>query len=262
MLLRNRAGRNVAALLHHTCHPVHGYPHLYISADWPGAWANAMRGALGTECVALVLNGCCGNIHHTNHMDPTQIDNYFRMGSLLAESASRAMQSLTEQPASTLAWRSEKLRIPLRPLPEAEVAAARAYLAAHPDAPMLPDELPSVDWEWVYAHTMLDLAAQHEKQTYYDYEVQALRLADSAVVALTGEPFVEGQLELKLRSAFPYTFVAHMANGYVGYVPTIRALERGARSFETRSSNWSKLIPEALDMIVEKAVGLLGEMAD
>ena len=262
MLLRNRAGRNVAALLHYTCHPVHGYPHHYISADWPGAWANAMRGALGADCVALVINGCCGDIHHHNHLDPKHTDNYFRMGALLAESATNALQSLTAQPSTTLAWRSEKVRIPLRPLPKAEVATARAYLAEHPDAPMLPEELPSVDWEWVYAHTMLDLADSFAKQAYYDYEVQAVRLADSAVVALTGEPFVEGQLALKMRSAFPFTFVAHMANGYVGYVPTTRALERGSRSFETRTSNWSKLIPEALDMVVDKALVLLGEMAD
>ncbi len=261
MVLRGQDGRNVAALLHYTCHPVHGYPHRYISSDWPGAWASAMRGALGAECVALVLNGACGNIHHHNHLDPSQVDTYHRMGALLAESATRALQSLEAQPSATLAWRSEQVRIPLRELPEGEVEAAQALLAAQPEAPMLPEDLPSVAWDWVYAHTVLDLAATRAQQPYYDYEVQSIRIADSAVVALTGEPFVEGQLDLKMRSALPYTFVAHMANGYIGYVPTPEALRRGARSFEIRTSNWAKLIPEALGMVVDTAVEQIDDMA-
>lgn len=262
LVLRGRDGRNVAALLHYTCHPVHGYPMNYISSDWPGAWASVMRETLGTDCVALVINGCCGNVHHHNHLDPTHVNDYHRMGRLLAESSVKAMQTLEEQPSATLAWRSEQVRIPLRDLPQAEIEAARALLAAKPEAPMLPDSVPSVEWDWVYAHSMLDLAATHAKQPYYDYEVQAIRLADSAVVAFTGEPFVEGQLDLKMRSAFPHTLVAHMANGYIGYVPTPRAIARGARSFEIRTSNWSKLIPEALGMVVDKAVDLLDEMAE
>jgi neutral ceramidase len=262
MVLRGQDGANVAALLHYTCHPVHGYPMNYISGDWPGAWASAMRGALGAGCVALVINGCCGNIHHHNHLDPAHVNNYLRMGSLLAESATRAMQSLVEQPSATLAWTSEQVRIPLRELPHEEVEAARALLAAQPEAPMLPDPVPSVEWDWVYAHAMMDLAATHAQQPYYDYEVQSIRIADSAVVALTGEPFVEGQLDLKMRSAFPHTFVAHMANGYVGYVPTREALRRGGRSFEIRTSNWAKLIPEALEMVVDTAVTQLAALAE
>ena len=70
-----------------------------------------------------------------------------------------------------------------------------------------------------------------------------------------GEPFVEGQLSLKVRSPAARTFVAHMSNGYVGYVPTRHALERGG--FETWTSNGSKLVPEALDMIVDNSVSVL-----
>ncbi len=259
MVLRGAGGRNVAALLHYTCHPVHGYPLNFISSDWPGAWARAMREPLGPDCVALVLNGCCGDVHHHNHLDPNHVNDYQRMGALLAESATAALAELTEQPAA-LAWRSQPVRIPLRDLPMAEVAAARALLAAQPEAPMLPDTVPSVAWDWVYAHTTLDLAEIHQQQSYYDYEVQTFRIAGSGVVALTGEPFVEGQLDLKMRSAFPHTFVAHMSNGYVGYVPTPRAIARGARSFEVRTSNWSKLVPEALGMIVDQAVEMLDDL--
>ena len=263
LLLQDSRGHNVAALLHYTCHPVHGYPHQYISSDWPGAWASAMRGALGADCVALVINGCCGNVHHHNHLDPAHVDNYIRMGSLLADSACRAMRGMEDVAGGALAWRSETVRIPLRVPDPKEAETARAYLAAHPNPPMLDGPLPSVDWEWVYAHTVLDFAATRARQPYYDYEVQAIRIGDSAIVALTGEPFVEGQLRLKLESPFARTFAAHMSNGYIGYVPTPEALRRGgSRSFETRTSNWCKLVPEALDMVVDKALVLLRQLAE
>jgi hypothetical protein len=69
-----------ALLLHYTCHPVHGYPYRYISAGWPGAWSHGVKGLCGEACVPLVANGCCGNIHHANRLDPHQVDDYRRMG--------------------------------------------------------------------------------------------------------------------------------------------------------------------------------------
>jgi hypothetical protein len=263
LLLQAADGRIVAALLHHTCHPVHGYPHRYVIADWPGTWASAMRGALGADCVALVINGCCGNIHHHNHTDPRHIDDHIRMGSMLAESAYRAIQASVPQTETTLGWRSEILRIPYRELPTSEVEAARRLLAKQPKpAISMAEGYASIPWDWIYAHTVLDLAEHLKSHRHHAYEVQAFRIANSAVVALVGEPFVEGQLQVKLRSPFPFTFLAHMSNGYVGYIPTAEAIARGGtRSFETRPSNWSKLVPPALDMIAEKSLELLRQLA-
>ena len=63
--------------------------------------------------------------------------------------------------------------------------------------------------------------------------------------------FVEAQLRLKMESPAARTFVANMSNGYAGYVPTARAC------YETWTSSNSKLVPEALDMIVDSSVELL-----
>ena len=84
------------------------------------------------------------------------------------------------------------------------------------------------------------------------------QIGEIALLALTGEPFVEGQLRIKLGSPAPYTFVAHMSNGYVGYIPTSEAIKRGG--YETDTSHWSKLAPQALDMIVEESVAVLDEL--
>ena len=161
-----------------------------------------------------------------------------------------------------LEWRRTTLRIPLRMLPPAEIEAARDLVAAHPEPPQRADvaDAVAIEWKWVYAHSNLDLAAKQARRPYYDYEIQALRIADSAVVALVGEPFVEGQLKIKLESPFDYTFLAHMSNGYAGYVPTAIALTRGG--YETDTSNGSQLAPEALDMICAATGELLNELYD
>ncbi|MDP7130613.1 MAG: hypothetical protein QF437_09000, partial [Planctomycetota bacterium] len=86
----------------------------------------------------------------------------------------------------------------------------------------------------------------------FEYEVQAVRIGDVAILVLTGEPFVEGQLEIKRRSPAARTYVAHMSNGYSGYIPTPQAIEGGG--YETDVCMGSKLAPEALSMIVDESV--------
>jgi hypothetical protein len=253
-------GRNVAALLHYTCHPVHGYPHRYIIGGWPGAWATNMQAALGPDCVPLVLNDCCGNVYHRNHLDPNYVDSHLRMGSTLTESAARALRDMKDNGRPVLDIRRTVVRIPLRPLSRARIEDAQRYVEAHPEPPQRADVTDAVafEWEWAYAHMNIDLAAKQARQPWYDYEIQAVRIGESAVVALVGEPFVEGQLRIKLGSPFDTTFVAHMSNGYAGYVPTAEALKRGG--YETDTSNGSQLAPEALDMICEETGSLLREL--
>lgn len=69
-----------------------------------------------------------------------------------------------------------------------------------------------------------------------------------------GEPFVEGQLRLKMESAAARTFVAHHSNGFLGYIPTPEALERGGYEIDVHTS---MLAGVALDTIVDSSVQVL-----
>jgi len=253
------ADGSVATLLHHTCHPTHGYPHRYVIADWPGAWAEMMGERLGG--VPLVVNGCCGNIHHYNHIDPDyqQTDvSHREMAAKLTRTALEVAEGLQPLSSAPLAWERTVLRLPLRLLTPEVIADAQRIIDAYPTPKFLDEEKTRVDWDWIYAAATLDLKATQDKDPYCDYEIQAFRLGDFALVALMGEPFVEVQLRIKLESPAPYTFIAHFCNGYVGYVPTAEALERGG--YETRTSNWSKFQPEALEQIGDAAIGLLKKL--
>jgi len=49
--------------------------------------------------------------------------------------------------------------------------------------------------------------------------VQALRIGDIAWVGIPGECFTRIGIEIKRRSPFRYTFIAGLANDYIGYIP-------------------------------------------
>ncbi len=255
----NMAGRVVAVIMHYTCHPVHGLDGRQVISGWPGAWSRNIRQSYGPQCVPLLLNGFCGNIHHHNHLDPDYRDDHQQMGNVLADDTRRAMTDLTwmEAPIRLDAIHRE-LAIPYREIPDSQVQAARQLLCAHPEPLYRSDDPRAISWDWCYALSLVDLVEMIKEQPTCPVEVQALRLGDLAVIGVPGEPFVEAQLEIKGNSPALRTFCVHMANGAVGYIPTAEALSRGG--YETRTAHWSKLSAEALDTITYTATELLEEL--
>lgn len=250
-------GRVIAALLHHTCHPVHGYPERWISGGWPGAWADEMQEIVGVGCVPLVMNGACGNVHHNNHLDPTYRDDYHGMAAKLVETSRTVLGRLEPVDVPEVVIARRMLRIPLRELDAEEMAGYDRLLAEHPEPIWLDEAHTAVHWDWIYAHSMMDLRDVRAGKPYYDYEIQLFRLGSLAIPAWVGEPFVEAQLRLKRHSPARWTMVAHMSNGYVGYIPTVEALARGG--YETRAANHSKLAVDALETITDATLEMLEE---
>ena len=92
------------------------------------------------------------------------------------------------------------------------------------------------------------------------YEIQVFRVGDLAIVGLPGEPFVEGQLEIKTNSESSYIFVAHLTTHYVGYLPTRDAYVRGGHEANKDVTYWAKLAPGSLEVVVENARGFLKDI--
>ncbi len=251
-------GRVVSALLHHTCHPCCGYGQTAAMADWPGAWCREMESAWGETCTPLVINGCCGNIHQHNHLDPNDKNDHLLMGRRLAESTRRALAKMTPIDASRFSWTRHVAPLPRRRVPDELLAAAKKMLSDYPEPKWKDGKHIQVDWDWVYAVGIVDIAEDRAAEPCYPYEIQAMRLGDFALLALMGEPFVEAQLKIKKDSAFPFTMVAHMCNGYLGYVPTLQAFAGGG--YETRTGRGSRLVPEALEQVEAESIALLKQL--
>lgn len=252
-------GSPVASLLHHTCHPTYGYPHNYVISDWTGVWPELVGEKLGG--IPLVVNGCCGNIHHADHIDPEEAwvkRGHRGMAAMLTDTAMKVVEQAEPLAPAPIAWASTKLRLPLRLLTPQVIADAQHLLDQYPQPKFLDEAQTRVDWDWVYAAATLDLKATQDEDPFCDYEIQAFRIGNLALVTLMGEPFVEVQLRIKMASPAKYTFVAHFCNGYVGYIPTAEALQRGG--YETWTANWSKFQPEALEQIGDAAIALLHKL--
>jgi hypothetical protein len=173
------------------------------------------------------------------------------MAQSLMQTTTEALGRLTDVGSDHLRAQRTVLRLPLRTLADDKVAAAQTLIDQHPEPMWLDEERTRVDWDWVYAVATLDLTDTQRRDAPCDYEIQAFRIGEAALVTLMGEPFVEGQLRIKLNSPAAHTFVAHFCNGFAGYVPTERAFAGGG--YETRTANWSKFQPTALDQIAEAA---------
>jgi hypothetical protein len=249
----------VAALLHHTCHPVHWNPHNAVHSDWPGAWSEEVRRRILPAAIPLVLNGCCGNVHHHDALNPHREDTPQSMGKLLTDAVQSALTNphfVEDDPV--LIYKTIRFEIPFRDFPKGTFETAHKLLKEHPEPIWKDESRTSFEWDWHYAASLVDLEHSMAAQPAFEYEIQALRIGNLAILILPGEPFVEAQLEIKQRSPATRTFVAHMSNRYVGYIPTPEAIRRGG--YETKPSYFSKLAPEALQMITDKSVELLQEL--
>ncbi|MGM0494664.1 MAG: hypothetical protein ACQER1_17160 [Armatimonadota bacterium] len=245
-----------AALLHHTCHPVHWNPHDAVHSDWPGAWAERVREEMLPGVTPLVLNGCCGNVHHADVFNPGREDTPQSMARLLTDAVRRALEGpcVTDE-APVLASRTERFGIPWRKFPEGMFEDAHRFIEEHPEPTWTDETKTRFGRDWAYAASQLDLEQMMAESDTFEYEIQVVRIGDLAIVVLPGEPFVEGQLEIKEQSPFGRTFVAHMSNRYVGYIPTPEAIERGG--YEVGPWGASKLAEGALQTIVDLSVAML-----
>ncbi|MDE2845850.1 MAG: hypothetical protein OXO51_04005 [Gemmatimonadota bacterium] len=259
-------GRPLSFLLHYTCHPVNAYGNretfLAASADWPGAWSREMQQAFGPDTVPLVVNGCCGNINPWHPFDPDFQPDHRRMG--------RGLSCLSERIVCDMAFagnfsddvaldtRMEKIDLPFRDIPDERLREVHEILTAHPEPPREADG--QVDPRWFRAASTRSVELCRQRDGTFSYEIQAFRVGELCIVGLPGEPFVEGQLALKVNSAAPYLFPAHLTTHYVGYLPTQEAYTRGGHEANEDVTYWAKLAPGCLETVIVRARGMVREL--
>ncbi len=252
-------------LVHYTCHPVcvyyhgpGGKPPAVISADWPGAVCDELIKRF-SGCEPVVVNGACGDVNPWPAFEPGFWPDHKRIGASLAELANKVVDSLSFSDVTKVDYRVRNIRIPVRqPEPE-KLKAAQEYLQKNPEPVWIdPVEKTQVDWPWMQAAGVLSVELLRRREPLFEYEIQVLRIGDTAIVGLPGEPFAIGGLRVKAGSPAKTTFIAHLTTQYVGYLPTREAFRGGGH--EVNTSHWAKFVPEALDMAVENAIEVVNEM--
>jgi hypothetical protein len=199
-----------------------GYnPATDAGADYFGAWCRGVEAATNNDCVALLSNGCSGNINAVAYAAkyPTRNDYAFieRVASVLAIETLRVLKTIEFKDTLPLAAKLENVEIDTRRPTAEETNEAIKRVG----------ENPAGDYK--------DRADIYARETVYmskypasiKVPVQALTIGDTAIGTFPGETFVELGLAAKKAGPHKTTITVSLANDACGYIPTAEAFDVG-----------------------------------
>lgn len=219
-----------------------------ISADYFGHFFRQMRRYLGGECVPLLWNAASGQINNIDFSGRRRWKgnghaHAKKMANVLAGHVLTEIQLMDMQDSLKLKTAAANFDFAPRTITPEDMEMAEKILAS-PDNPPKYDNGP---FSWVVGQpiprSIVDIYAMECQRlaklpTRMSAQVQVFRLGDAAIVALPGEVFVESGLGIKTGASASPVFVVSLANGYIGYICTDRALtEEGG--YETWAANSS-----------------------
>jgi hypothetical protein len=237
--VEDASGRTRAVLVNYACHPtVLGPDNLLATADFPGATVSRLESALGEGSLAMFVNGTQGNIGpgHSSELSAIGIiapgrtyERAAELGEALGSTVAAALPQVPVSATLELGAAVFTLVLPMKPYPPAE-ESRRALENAERTVASLERADPAyraAKTELLYA-SIVDFYAGESKRLggALSLPLQAVRIGDAAVVALPAEVFVEIGLRIK-QSAPHRTYLAGVANGYIGYFPDRKSYPAG-----------------------------------
>lgn len=226
--VQSRAGRPLALLANFGLHYIGGGLPTELSADYFGMFAARIGELLGGTAeeypfVGIMSNGTSGDVIGRDARVRIQPEAPYvkmrRVANIVAAEVYRAYQTVTHRDWVKLDARYEEL--PLQPRrPTAEMMEhARKVLAGRPAG-----QAPWHAQEKTYAEIVRQAA---DAPAELRVPVQAFRIGDLGIAVTPVETFAEMGLELKARTPFAKTFTIELANGWFGYMPTVKQHELG-----------------------------------
>jgi len=241
VMVRNKSGKNLGALVNFACHPTHHGGTDEISAGFPGVLAAKMK---EWKCpVALFLNGAYGNVITVDFPHGILFSKEDG-GERLFNDVKKAFEQMTFQNNLSVSADSTSIRLPFRDITSDEYHGRVRGAQRFRD-----NELYEKDIDLIKAK-IAKFGAQPA-------EVQVIRLGDWYFAGIPAEYFVEHQLRIKTETFPKRSFVVGGANGMIGYVPTKDAFTRGG--YETTLGPPSHMAPETGDLMADAAIKLIKE---
>lgn len=238
LAFRDAADRNVALIFGHSTHTIGALTGNYRSPGFYGMAAQQLEQELGgTVCF---LEGASGSTHRLTVEPP-------EAAARIEAAVRQALAAATRQPTPRLAAVKAPFTFRVRHFDEAaEDAAVLAYCSKR--IPSAAEEVADV-----FRTMRRELAPQQgqERTTW----IQALRIGDVVLVGIPAEFFTGLGVELKRRSPFPQTFVAELANDWIGYLPDREGHELGGYQVWTGYHSYAepgtgeRMIDQVLQML-------------
>jgi len=202
-------GKCRALLVHFATHPtLLGAANMLISAEWPGVLQQTLEAAF-PGAVALYCNGAEGDQSPDGAKGTDEFECVKEFGTRLARRAQRVAQEIETQPNQHIGI--VRIMPDLPPIVFSPAAQNGPYKSYEP-----------------LAHAALPKRA----------EIQVLRIGDTALAGLPGEPICEVGLDLQRQvtaAGFKNVLTIGLANDYLGYIVNEKEYPHGGYEVDERS---------------------------
>jgi len=259
-----------------------GADNLEITTDWPGfacrklaEWLSPFRRVSPSPLlpITLFLQGCTGNI---NPRIRGTYEIAEQLGTIAATAALRVWHECETTDDVTLAATLQVIDTPLQDPPpvgecEAMVADWQRQLDEAKSKTDNRGQIILREGCLQWARSVLKVSQTGAKNCTLPYEVFAMRINDTAIIALAGEVFYELAQDIEARSPLANTVVLGYSNGMpgghpgwdgrgtVGYLPDAGAYTDGGYEVEVAIRYYGNLMfsPVAAKMVCDGAVAAL-----
>lgn len=200
-----------------------------VSADWPGRMEAEIQQAAGYDIPVMTIIAPQGNINHFDVSTPANQTSYAeakRIGKLYANSILAVLYRLHKIDTPAITVKRSTFEAPYLQLTDEEYAAARQVYEENKDAVMeagrdLTSEdiargVPAV--KKMFAEKAIECRENPITATRIENQIAITFGSELAFVSLPAEPFVEIGYAIRSGSKYPYTVIAALGMGEIGYV--------------------------------------------
>ena len=241
---RDSAGKTLALLFNHSTHTIGTRSGKNVrSPSFYGLAAQELEAEIGGT--VGFLEGASGSTHNITNVPVAEA--VVRMKRAVKQARTQA----TRHPVDQLRAIRRTMKFRVRHFDEAEEDAKIArYTMRY--APASSNRIRQV---FAAMRKKLKDKQGEERETY----VQALRIGDVALVGVPAEYFTALGLDIKKRSPFKYTYIAELANDWIGYLPDREGHRLGG--YQTWMGLHSYADVGTGERVADLAVELLNELA-
>jgi hypothetical protein len=239
------SGRPVCLLFNHAGHPnvLSGDSYL-ISAEYPGHAEQLLEAQFGG--LAIFVNGAQGTMDIDGH-GPRDWAEMERLGRKLASAVAETARTIEPLEGLRVRCASVRYDLPARQIPDEQLAWAEEIIRqtggkVQPLADGVGDDHKALLYRQFHAVQNRSIPA----------EQVCIAIDDTALISFPGELYTEIGMHIKAHSPFTRTYIIGLANGYVGYVPTRKAIGEGGYAEDVRRVDAS-----AEDLVVVQSLALL-----
>lgn len=243
----SKNGKKIGSIINFSLHLDSTGRGMWYSSDYAGIISDVLKEKYGNSFVSLFVTGACGDVNHMIHDENIEVNNHKTIGKILGSEAIKVIESSSIVSGSVCSFK-ETISIEKRSPNEKEYNK-------------LSDERSGRSSDSLVVLAYLRYAYTN-KETHADLKMQIIKIGDICICALPGEIYTRTGLNIKQKSPFEKTIIVENSNCYCGYIPTENAFEENSRLYEAALCNHSCLVPEAAQIIEEKALSMIEKIKE